>query len=309
MANSSAPTPPPPKRAAWMEPLADAYLTAKQPNRRLTGKSAPVSIGKSAAKLTVKSELKPISPHAGLSLQNKLPKPPVSQMPMRSLNRAITQGQGLTSERARGRMIDQLAGVGIRHAGVLAAMQKVERHLFVDEGLASRAYEDCALPIGHEQTISKPSSVARMIELVVAGRAVGVTRQMRALEIGTGCGYQAAVMAQMFKDVYSIERIRALHETARLNLRHLRQNNLRLVLGDGRLGLPDQAPFDVIILAAAGFEIPSELLSQMVVGGFLIAPVGVQEQSLQLVERQSIDDWQVSTVEAAKFVPLKHGLA
>lgn len=218
-------------------------------------------------------------------------------------------GTGLVSSAARERMVAHCAGLGVRHAGVLQALSVVDRHLFVDEALASRAYEDCALPIGHEQTISKPSSVARMIELVLNRVDGKPSKQLKALEIGTGCGYQAAVMGQLFGTVYSIERIRALGDLARENLRPSRLNNVRLVLGDGRLGLPNEGPFDAIILAAAGLDVPEALLTQMAIGGLLVAPVGAQDQSLHLVERRAVHDWQVTVIDSARFVPLKHGTA
>lgn len=216
-------------------------------------------------------------------------------------------GVGLVSNAARARMIQQCASQGIRHPGVLQALGAVDRHLFVDEALASRAYDDCALPIGHEQTISKPSSVARMVELVLNRNDGRIASQLKSLEIGTGCGYQAAVMAQLFGTVFSIERIRALADLARENLRPLRLNNLRLISGDGRLGLPKESPFDAIILAAAGLDVPEALLKQMAIGGLLVAPVGSQEQALHLVQRHSADNWQVTVVDSARFVPLKHG--
>src|SRR5262245_6693560 len=165
----------------------------------------------------------------------------------------------MTSPRTRARMVERLREQGIRDERVLEAMAAVPRHLFVEEALASRAYEDSALPIGFGQTISQPHTVARMVEILVAGKkAPG-----KVLEIGTGCGYQAAVLAQVYAEVYSIERIRELHERARANLRALRLANLRLVHGDGAAGLEKAAPFDSIILAAAARELPEALLRQL----------------------------------------------
>src|SRR5574341_566614 len=160
-------------------------------------------------------------------------------------------GIGMTSQRTRARMVERLREQGIRDERVLAAMAAVPRHLFVDEALASRAYEDTALPIGFGQTISQPWVVARMIELLGTGRTLG-----KVLEVGTGCGYQAAVLAQSAVEVYSIERIKELHERARANLRELRLRNLRLVHGDGKAGLEKAAPFDSIIVAAAASQTP-----------------------------------------------------
>jgi protein-L-isoaspartate(D-aspartate) O-methyltransferase len=218
-------------------------------------------------------------------------------------------GSGLTSGRARERMVDGLRGLGVRHDAVLAAMAAVPRHAFVDPGLASRAYEDVALPIGEGQTISRPSTVARMIELVVAGRDAAALRDARVLEVGTGCGYQAAVLAQVFGEVISIERLRWLHEAARTHIRPLRLPNLRLVFGDGRQGVEAAAPYDAIVVAAAGEGIPDPLLTQMKVGATLVAPVqdAGGGQSLHRVERPGRDDWTLTVLDAVRFVPLRRG--
>ena len=220
----------------------------------------------------------------------------------------VPAGIGLASERARQRMVDALRAAGIRDEGVLAAMNRVPRHQFIDAGLASRAYEDVALPIGHGQTISKPSTVARMIETLVVPIEPGQRRQARVLEVGTGCGYQAAVLAAVFGEVVSIERVRGLHEAARSNLRSLRLPNLRLVFGDGRLGAPTAAPFDAIVIAAAGDAIPDELLTQMRVPSRLLAPVEAQgRQSLHLVERAGRETWRLTVLDSVRFVPLRAG--
>ena len=196
-------------------------------------------------------------------------------------------------------------------------MAKVPRHRFIDEALASRAYEDTALPIGHAQTISQPYIVARMTELLLTDLPVA-PRDARVLEIGTGCGYQAAVLAQVAGEVYSIERIRALHECARRNLRALRVPNLRLVYGDGLLGLPDVAPFDAMLVAAAGDSLPRALLLQLKSGGRVIAPLavggpgagrGAGDQALCLIVRIGASDWSSTTLEGVRFVPLRAGLA
>lgn len=212
----------------------------------------------------------------------------------------------LTSERVRERMVERLRANGIRDTRVLNAMAAVPRHMFVDPGLATQAYEDSALPIGHQQTISKPSVVARMLELAATGRTLD-----RVLEIGTGCGYQAAVLSQIARDVYSIERIKPLYERAKLNLRPLRVPNIRLHYGDGRIGLPAAAPFDAVVIAAAGFDVPQALLEQLAVGGRLIAPVaalGGQAQVLTLVERVGPNQWRESQLDRVFFVPLKSGV-
>ncbi|NRO96723.1 protein-L-isoaspartate(D-aspartate) O-methyltransferase [Paraburkholderia sp. NMBU_R16] len=221
-------------------------------------------------------------------------------------NVPISGAHALTSERVRERMVERLRTNGIRDARVLNAMAAVPRHLFVDPGLAPQAYEDAALPIGHQQTISKPSVVARMLELAAAGRTLD-----RVLEIGTGCGYQATVLSQIARDVYSIERVKPLYERAKQNLRPLRVPNIRLHYGDGRLGLPAAAPFDAIVIAAAGFDVPQALAEQLAVGGRLVAPVaalGGHSQVLTLVERLGPSQWRESQLDSVFFVPLKSGV-
>ena len=215
-----------------------------------------------------------------------------------------SDGIGLTSERVRARMAERVATSGVKHPGVLAALAAVPRHGFVDAALANQAYEDAALPIGHGQTISKPSVVGRMIELLLAG---GRPLE-KVLEIGTGCGYQAAVLSCVARDVYSIERVRPLHERAKANLRPLRVPNIRLHYGDGRLGLPAVAPFDGIVIAAAGLEIPDALIDQLAVGARLVAPVGGEQQILTLIERIGARQWRETQLDRVLFVPLKSGI-
>jgi protein-L-isoaspartate(D-aspartate) O-methyltransferase len=198
-------------------------------------------------------------------------------------------------------MVSRLRERGIRDEHVLAAMAEVPRHLFVDEGFASRAYDDAALPIGFEQTISQPLVIARMLEAVRAGRELD-----RVLEVGTGCGYQAALLAQVAREVYSIERIAGLLERARTHLRPMRIANLRLAHGDGYKGLPEVAPFDAIVVAAAAPEMPAELPRQLAPGGRLIVPIGLDEQRLVLIERR--DNRFIETVlEPVRFVPMWMG--
>ncbi|MFZ6872759.1 protein-L-isoaspartate(D-aspartate) O-methyltransferase [Undibacterium sp. Di27W] len=209
----------------------------------------------------------------------------------------------LVSEGVRRAMVARVAQQGVKDATVLAALQAVPRHLFLESGMASQAYVDASLPIGHHQTISQPYIVARMLEILRNGGKLE-----RVLEIGTGCGYQAAVLSVLVREVYSIERIRALHELAKSNLRPMRIANIRLHYGDGMLGLPAEAPFDGIILAAAGMEVPQTLLKQLRVGGRLVAPVGGRNQVLQLIERTSTYEWQSSVLEACHFVPLHSGV-
>ena len=216
-------------------------------------------------------------------------------------------GIGMTSQRTRERMIDRLREQGIADERVLSAMSVVPRHVFVEEALASRAYEDTALPIGLGQTISQPYVVAKMIEaLRSGGREIGKT-----LEVGTGCGYQAAVLAHVAPEVYSIERIQALLDRARSNLLGLKLSNLRLVYGDGNLGLEKAAPFQSIIVAAAAPEVPQALLQQLAVGGRMILPLktpqaGRGTQQLILIERGP-RGYTETTMDAVRFVPLETG--
>jgi protein-L-isoaspartate(D-aspartate) O-methyltransferase len=215
------------------------------------------------------------------------------------------RSSSLVSDAVRKAMTARVAKQGVKDAKVLAAMEAVPRHLFMEPALASQAYIDASLPIGYHQTISQPYIVARMIEVMRDNGNGGVLN--RVLEIGTGCGYQAAVLALVAKEVYSIERIKGLHELAKSNLRPMRVANIRLHYGDGMLGLPQAAPFDGIILAAAGLEVPQALLDQMAIGGRLVAPVGDRRQVLQLIERVGKFDWKSSTLEDCHFVPLRPG--
>jgi protein-L-isoaspartate(D-aspartate) O-methyltransferase len=208
----------------------------------------------------------------------------------------------MASEAIRRAMVARVARQGIKDGQVLAALEAVPRHLFIEPALSAQAYIDASLPIGHNQTISQPYIVARMIEAMRAGGQLG-----RVLEIGTGCGYQAAVLSFVAREVYSIERIKPLHELAKANLRPLRISNLRLQYGDGMLGLPQGAPFDGIILAAAGLEVPRALLEQLAIGARLVAPVGAQVQHLQRITRIGKSEWSSETLEACHFVPLRPG--
>lgn len=205
--------------------------------------------------------------------------------------------------RARARMVDRLRADGIRDERVLSAMNMVPRHAFVEEALASRAYEDTALPLGFQQTISQPFVVARMSELLVAGgRNLGKT-----LEVGAGCGYQAAVLSHLASDVYAVERIGKLLEKARGNLRPLRLPNVRLKHADGSHGLPEVAPFDSIIVAAAASAVPTTLVDQLAPGGRMVLPLGGADQVIVLIERSAAGNLRETRLGAVRFVPLMPG--
>jgi protein-L-isoaspartate(D-aspartate) O-methyltransferase len=291
------------------------------PVAKPAARSSATPVAKPMAKAAIKAVVKPSAPAVtklSATLANSLANRPAPQhaAPRPSAkpaernaapNVALTSAHALTSERVRERMVERLRANGISDQRVVHAMSVVPRHMFVDPGLATQAYEDAALPIGHHQTISKPSVVARMIELAAAGRTL-----TNVLEIGTGCGYQAAVLSQVARDVYSIERIKPLYERAKTNLRPLRIPNIRLHYGDGRIGLPAAAPFDAIVIAAAGLDVPQALLEQLAIGGRLVAPVGTQDgqtqQVLTLVERTGPAQWRESRLDRVFFVPLKSGV-
>ena len=208
-------------------------------------------------------------------------------------------------------MVQKLAAQGVTESQVLTAMGLVERHRFVDSALVNQAYEDTSLPIGLGQTISKPNVVARMLELLLHGleeRRGASGKLGRVLEIGTGCGYQAAVLAHLASEVYSIERLRGLHNKARENLRLLRVPNLHLLYGDGMLGYAKGAPYAAIIAAAGGEAIPSAWIEQLAIGGRLVAPLQAPggAQALVVVDKTA-QGIRKSLLEAVYFVPLKSG--
>ncbi len=225
--------------------------------------------------------------------QNKVVRPPAD-------------GLGLGAVAVRARMVQKLAAQGLQDSRVLAAMNQIERHRFVDSALGNQAYEDTSLPIGLGQTISKPNVVARMLELLLKGHA---GKLGRVLEIGTGCGYQAALLAQLAVEVYSMERLRGLHDKARANLRPLRVANLHLLFGDGMLGYAAGAPYAAIIAAAGGQAIPAAWTDQLAVGGRLVAPVqgAGGAQALVVVDKTARGITQ-TLLEAVHFVPLKSGI-
>ena len=212
-------------------------------------------------------------------------------------------GIGMTSQRTRTRMIERLRQQGVRDEVVLAAMAAVPRHVFVEEALAHRAYEDTALPLGLGQTISQPFIVARMIELLRVGRdGLGKT-----LEIGAGCGYQAAVLGKLTAEVYAVERLKPLLEKAKLNFRQTQQFNIRLKHADGHEGLPEAAPYDTIIAAAAATHVPQALLQQLAVGGRMLLPLGVTDQVLVMVERTPTG-FVETRFDPVRFVPMLSGI-
>lgn len=218
------------------------------------------------------------------------------------MNQAAVAGIGMTSQRTRARMVDRLREQGVSDPRVLHAMGLVPRHLFIEAALAHRAYDDSALPLGYAQTISQPYVVARMIELLIAGRELGKT-----LEIGAGCGYQAAVLGVLSKQVFAVERIAPLLARARENLKAAKLTHIRLKHADGNIGLREAAPFDSIILAAAPNAVPTALLEQLAVGGRMILPLGNADQVLCLIERTETG-FTEARYDAVRFVPLLPGV-
>jgi protein-L-isoaspartate(D-aspartate) O-methyltransferase len=232
-----------------------------------------------------------------------------STAPVRMATTGSDHTHGLDSSAVRMNMVHKLAGQGITDRMVLSALGAIERHRFIDSALVNQAYEDTSLPIGLGQTISKPGVVSRMIELLRNG-APG--KLGRVLEIGTGCGYQAALLSLVATEVYSIERLRGLHDKARENLRHLRLANLHLLFGDGMVGYAKGAPYAGIIAAAGGEVVPRAWVDQLAVGGRLVAPVvsgGKHNQQALLVLDKTPNGIEQTVLEAVHFVPLKSGIA
>ena len=217
------------------------------------------------------------------------------------VNRVDLNGIGMTSQRTRERLIQRLVEQGVSNTSVLDVIRITPRHLFLDEAMAHRAYEDVALPIGFQQTLSQPYIVARMTELLLAAGP-----RARVLEIGTGSGYQTAVLAQLVEEVYSVERIKPLQQKARQRLRQLKLRNVHMNHADGGMGWPERGPFDGIIATAAPERIPEDLLLQLAHGGRLVIPVGGDTQHLQVVTRTH-EGYETEIVEAVNFVPLRPG--
>ena len=212
------------------------------------------------------------------------------------------RGIGMTSQRTRDRLINRLKDQGISHVELLSVMRELPRHLFVDEALASRAYEDTALPIGHGQTISQPHSVAKMTEILLDG-----IPKKKVLEIGTGSGYQTAVLSRLVERVYSVERIEPLQNQARERFYQLKHNNIRLKYSDGTWGWEENAPYDGIIVTCAPEEVPEALLKQLAPGGRLVIPVGGSgKQSLRVIDRNG-SSFEEMVLDDVSFVPLLSG--
>ncbi len=218
-----------------------------------------------------------------------------------AVSRVDLNGIGMTSQRTRERLIQRLSDQGISDMAVLDVLRTTPRHLFLDEAMAHRAYEDVALPIGFQQTLSQPYIVARMTELLLAA---GPRR--RVLEIGTGSGYQTAILAQLVDEVYSVERIKPLQQKARQRLRQLTLRNVHMIHADGGMGWEERGPFDGIMSTAAPEQIPEELLRQLAMDGRLVIPVGGDRQHLQVVTRTT-EGYETEIVEAVNFVPLRPG--
>jgi protein-L-isoaspartate(D-aspartate) O-methyltransferase len=278
-------------------PLTLSSVVSKQTRTGASSISANSQSRQTASQNANVSQRTPVKPPPAVQTNPNIPKPK-SNVPFKA-----TPSPAMASESIRNSMVARIAQQGVKDELVLNAMRAVQRHLFVESGMASQAYIDASLPIGHHQTISQPYIVARMIEVMRDEKPL-----QRVLEIGTGCGYQAAVLSLVAKDVYSIERIKALHELAKTNLRPMRIPNIRLQYGDGMIGLPQVAPFDGIILAAAGMEVPQALRDQLAIGGRLVAPVGGRHQVLELTVRISKHEWQTSVLENCHFVPLRPGV-
>lgn len=214
------------------------------------------------------------------------------------------RGIGMTSQRTRERLVKRLEEQGITHSALLQVMGSTPRHIFVDEALASRAYEDTALPIGQGQTISQPYIVARMTQALLEDGA-----PHKVLEIGTGCGYQTAILAQLVNEVYSIERIAALQAGARLRFAALKLRNIHLKHGDGYAGWAQHAPYDAILVSAAPLEVPQGLLEQLAEGGQLVAPVGSPGAQVLIRVTRTRDGYTREQLDRVSFVPLLGGAA
>ncbi len=302
--------------AASKFPLKLDQLPTRDKAKPQAGYSKPQSVSAAPAKPTpqpaFKSAVKPtIAPLHRQMLRPQQHLQHAHATATASRLAAPLAGLGLDSADVRRRMVRRLRADGLTNEAVLAAMGTVPRHIFVDAALVTQAYEDTSLPIGHGQTISKPSVVARMIELLMGGANARATGSLgKTLEIGTGCGYQAAVLTRLARHVYSVERLKPLHDKARDLIAPIRSVNLRMVYGDGMIGHGPNAPYDSIISAAGGDTVPQPWLDQLAIGGRLICPVrqsGGTKQVLVVVDRTEAG-YQHSMQETVHFVPLKSGL-
>ena len=274
-------------------------LDSLESKRSQANKSAPLAPIASIKEASTKAQ----------SIANQPSKSPRSAKGVKPLFESAS-GVGLDSETIREHMVRKLAQQGITDNFVLNAMLRIERHRFVDSALVNQAYEDTSLPIGLGQTISKPNVVARMIELLRQGKNLSTDGKLgRVLEIGTGCGYQAAVLSQLSREVYSIERLKGLFDRAKQNLRPLLIPNLHLLFADGMLGYEKGAPYSGIIAAAGGENIPQFWLDQLALGGRIVAPVetGERTQALLVVDKTE-KGFEKTYLEAVHFVPLKSGI-
>jgi len=294
---------------------AEERRTGKFPLRlnELDKRAKPVSVAKPVPKLAAMPSMPQPKLNATAAAARAVLRPQrlLEHAHADAARRVAPSGLGLDSVEMRRRMSQRLRSAGVNHEAVLNAMATVPRHQFVDAALVTQAYEDTSLPIGHGQTISKPSVVGRMIELLLGGANARRTHSLgQTLEIGTGCGYQAAVLSLLARQVVSVERLRPLHDKARELLAPLRSPNLRLVYGDGMRGHPPNAPYDSIIAAAGGDALPTEWFDQLAVGGRLVSPVrqpGSDKQVLMVVDRTD-QGYEQNVYEAVHFVPLKSGM-
>jgi len=280
-------------------------MTTERPARRF-----PLALGRVAGARATEPSRSTVARRAPATALIR-PQRPVAAAHADAARARPAVGLGLDSADVRARMVERLQRDGVSHSRVLAAFAAVPRHVFVDAALATQAYEDTSLPIGHGQTISKPSVVARMLELLFGGANARAAGDLGAvLEIGTGCGYQAALLCRTARRVISVERLKPLHDKARELLAPMRNSRLRLVFDDGMRGHPPGAPYDSIIAAAGGHEVPQAWLDQLAVGGRLVSPVQQPGtgQVLVVVDRHA-DRYTRSVYEAVKFVPLKSGLS
>ena len=302
-----------------MKPAARPLPQRSEKAGRPAHSAKPDRLDKSARPQAAAGDKRPgfpvrLVPNAGMPSASKksfgsgpaqAPKTPQARHAGVGLQQPMPIGVGLDSQAVRSRMVEKLAKQGVQDAAVLAAMGQVERHRFVDTALANQAYEDTSLPIGLGQTISKPNVVARMLELLRQGAGPQLGR---VLEIGTGCGYQAAVLSHLASEVYSIERLRGLHDKARENLRPMRLANLHLLFGDGMEGFAKGAPYAAIIAAAGGEAIPRAWTEQLAIGGRLVAPMQTAsgQQALVVIDKTA-QGLRQTVLEAVHFVPLKSG--